>query len=538
LFSKKGHRGNKVLIFFLGTNIFVKGVPVEFALLKTTKFEFTGNLYKDKSLFSRIELHAYRGKYRVYYHLPDGSNTYFYSLPKLTNKKEKETFLAEFSFALSSGYLPRSGAKELRKKNFDPKIGTFEVFFEKYFTEYSTGARSKLDESKKNQEGISRNIIKYFKEKNINSICQITDEHLQNWDSDLNLRLKKGTNERLSGGTRNAYRKCFRAFLNTAKERKYPLQCDPEQMNIFEHTKGGDIDEKADVRQIVYPLALIEAVEKCSYPLDLKKEPDIKKIIRLWREVGGRTGEMLSLGESNIEFQNGKPLNLKIQEIPEIKFTPKTEVSKRTIPLTDSSSDYIASIIKEFKGVKRYEKGKNGLVIFPFLFIFKDKNGNWVRDDAKFKKLFKGITKYAIKEFNLPYRENYIPYDLRRSCNQYLRKERGFELSKAAAFLGHSEITNKKHYTLDEDNSDINKIQIHNALMESIRLNPETEKIYSRHFKGEVSKPTPTFCTQDMMIERNSLMHKNEIELSSLQEDLATSFLYDFNTQEKDDLKK
>ncbi|MDD4974391.1 MAG: hypothetical protein PHY93_08555 [Bacteriovorax sp.] len=492
---------------------------MEFALLKIMKFEFIGNLYKDKSLLSRVELHAYRKKYRVYYHLPDGTYSYYYSVPDLKNKKEKDTFLAEFRYALASGFLPRAGAELLRRKSFDPKIGTFEIFFKKYFNEYATGERSKLDESKNTQKTVSRAVTAYFLNKNIDSVCQITNEHLKDWDTDLLIRLNKRTGELLEGSTRNSYRKCFRAFLNTAKDHSYPLQCAPDKMNIFEYTKGGEIDEKADVRQVIYPLALIEAVEKCSYPLDLEREPDMRRIIRLWREIGPRTGEMLSFGECNVELKDGMPLNLNIKELQTIKFTPKTEISKRPIPLTDSGSDYILSLLQKFEGVKRYGKVKNEIVEFPFLFVFKDSNGNWVRNDAKFKKLFKKITQHAIQEFNLPYTEKYIPYDLRRSCNLYLRKDRGMEISQAANFLGHSEETNKKHYTLDEDNGDINKAQIQNALMASMRVNPETEKLYSRHFQKETPKTSLVLATQKI---QSNFSQNLSIELECLENKLSS----------------
>lgn len=511
---------------------------MDFALLKIMKFEYVGNLYKDKSLFSRIEPHVYRGKHRIYYHLPDGSNTYFYSVPPLKSKKEKDAFVAEFRLALTSGFLPKSGAKKLRKKSFDPKIGTFEIFFQKYFNEYSTGARKKLDESKKCQKNVSRAVTKYFMDKNIDSICQITDEHLKDWENDLLIRLNKNTGELLAGSTRNSYRKCFRAFLNTAKDHGYPLQCNPEQMNIFEYTKGGEIDEKADARKVVYPLALIEAVEKCSYPLDLEKEPDMRKIIRLWREIGPRPGEMLSFGESNIEFENEFSLKLKVKEVPEIGFTPKTEISKRSLFLSNEGSDYILSLTQKFAGVKRYGKVGNELVEYPFLFVFKDKSGNWVRDDKKFNKLFTAITKYAIKEFNLPYTIEYIPYDLRRSCNQFLRKECKRTIEEAAGFLGHSVDTNKKHYTLDEDNADINSGQIQNALIASMRSNPEIEKMYSRHFQKE----SPLSTTKPANETRNAEPPpKYEVELASLGNNLSsleTSGFYIMRAPKEDEEKR
>lgn len=480
----------------------------------------------------------YRGKERIYYLLPNEKFLYFYSLPKLRNKKEKDLCLAEFRQALEAGFLPKNGAKTLKEASFDPKIGTFDIFFGKYYGEYSTGARTKLDESKKTQKTVSQAVTKYFMDKNINSICEITDEHLQEWEKDLLLRINQKSKKLLEGSTRNSYRKCFRAFLNTAIEHGYPLQCDPEKMNIFEFKKNGEIDEKADVRQVIYPLALIEAVEKCSYPLDLEKEPDMRKIIRLWREVGGRTGEMLSFGESNIEFSDGFPIKLHVQEIPQIGFEPKTEISKRPIPLTNPGGDYILSLLKKFDGVKRYGKEKNKIVEFPYLIVFKDKEGNWVRDDRKFKDLFKKITKYAIKEFNLPYTEDYIPYDLRRSCNLFLRKERGWKVDKAAAFLGHSEDTNKKHYTLDEDNKDINSVQIQKALEAAMKENPETKELYSRHLKKEAALPSIPPGTQVRSVEPPP---KYEVELACLEKTLSsleTSGFYIMKGPKEDEEKQ
>lgn len=492
---------------------------MEFALLKKQKFEYVGNQYKDKSLFSRISISPYRGKERIYYLLPNEKFLYFYSLPKLRNKKDKDLCLAEFRQALEEGFLPKNGAKILKEASFDPKIGTFDIFFGKYYSEYSTGERTKLDESKKTQKTVSRAVTKYFVDKNINSFCEITDEHLKDWEKDLLLRVNQSTGEPLAGSTRNSYRKCFRAFLNTAKEEGYPIQCKPEKMNIYEFTKGGEIDEEADVRQVIFPLALIEAVENCSYPLDLAKQPDIRKIIRLWREIGGRTGEMLSFGEDNIVFQDDIPVELQVQELPEVQFTPKTQVSKRSLPLSNWAGDYILSLIHKFEGIKRYAKIDGEQVEFPTLFVFKDRKGNWVRDDKKFKELFKEITEYAIKEFKLPYTEKFTPYDLRRSCNLFLRKELGLDVTEAAKFLGHSKETNEKHYTLPEDHEDINKVQIQNALNSSMKRNSNIASMYSRQTQTQPASAVQSEISTEALIKKA----ETDLFLSNISQQL-TSF--------------
>lgn len=461
---------------------------MDYNFLKTNDFEYVGYKYEDSALISRTALHKRGSKLRVYYYLPNGNHCYHNSLPPLKSKREMAGYLAEFNHALSTGYLPLQGALNLRMNSYDPKDGRFPIFLKKYFEDYSKDERSKGDNSRQMQESVARRFVAYFEGINIHSISDITDDHLTEWDQSLKFTLKLKGSGFIAPATRNSWRKTLRAFLNTAKEQGYALRCHPEQMNIHEYGKGGKIDITADARLVIYPLKLIEAVEKCSYPLDLETVPDIRKIIRLWREIGIRPMEMFSLNESNIIFANNHPVELRIKELKDcpnnkkMDFIPKNKKSYREVQLTDWASQYIESLLQKFKGVKRYGKFQKGLVEYPFLFVFWDeKKQAFIREDQKLIDLFKDITAYANKEFDLSLRDDYILYDLRRSCNLYLKLELGYQVKDAARFLGHSEITNLKHYSLDEDQIKIEKSYASNSLQHAAQTNPDVRKRYSFH---------------------------------------------------------
>lgn len=494
----------------------------QFKLLNMKDFVFVGYKYDDQSLISRTALHKRRRKLRVYYYLPNGQCFYFNSVPDLQSKKEKDAYIAEFRYVLQTGFVPNNGSNELRKNSYDPKDGRFSIFFPKYFSDYSVGARVKGASALKTQKSISENIVKYFESIGIFSITEITNEHIDVWDKSLKHTKKKRGKGVLSPATRNAWRKVFRAFLNTAKDKGYALRCDPEKMNIYEYDKGGKIDPKADVRRVIYPLKLIEAVEQCSFIIDTEKMPDLRKIIRSWRETGPRPGEMQSLSTHNLVYENGKVIGLKILDLPdcpheedEIGFRPKNFKSYRTIPISGESAAYIESLDNKFKNVKRYGWHKGKLVEFPFLFVFWDeKEKCYVRDDRKFDKLFHDITTHALQEFKLPYKDAYITYDLRRSCNQFLKTIAKFDEKEAAHFLGHSVATNRKHYTLDEDGMDISNAQMERSIIMAAKTSPEIAKMYANLLGG----PSQATGTK----EDTRPQPKYEIELETVKESLSS----------------
>ncbi|NBV99999.1 MAG: hypothetical protein EBR67_10965 [Proteobacteria bacterium] len=284
--------------------------------------------------------------------------------------------------------------------------------------------------------------------------------------------------------TRNNWRKVFRNFLNTAKEKGYSLQCDPSKMNIFEYKKG-EIDHDADVRSVIYPEDLIRAIQNCSAIKNLDCGYDFGKHLQFWAETGLRPGEMHSLSESNIIFSSGRPLAIQIIDLYSPKkdtkiFTPKTRKSKRVILLSDFAISYIEEILTRFKDVPRYGLISGEYVEYPYLFVFWDKKqGRFIRDDSKFLETFNKVTDAAIKELNLPYKNIYIPKDLRRTCNSYLKTVLDYDVKEASDFLGHSIATNEKHYTLNEDGLTINRKQIEKALKLAMRASPETQKAYS-----------------------------------------------------------
>ena len=462
-----------------------------YQLLNIKDFEFVGYKYEDKSLVSRTALQKRKKGLRVYYYLPNGKHFNYYSVPALQSKKEKDSYLAEFNYALQSGFVPKNGANELRKNSYDPKDGRFSIFFQKYFNEYAINERAKEDSALSTQKSISRRIIYYFEAIGIKSITEITDEHIKDWDKSLKMTKKLRGKGFIQPPTANGWRKTLRAFLNTAKEKGYTLQCKPDEMNIFHFGKGGEIDTSVDARKVIYPLALIEAVERCSFYVDLETTPDIRKIIRLWREIGLRTGEMETLSERNLVFETGYLKQIQIIKQPEIKFVPKNKRSFRDIHLTDASSDFLDSLVLKFTGVKRYGKQNKEMVEYPYLFVFWDeKKKIYLRDDNKMQQLFHQITAHAIKEFNLPYKDDYQLYDLRRSCNLYLKTILSYSVEEASKFLGHSPATNKKHYTLDENDLDINQAQINKALLLSSKADPAIAKMYSRQFASKDPLPS------------------------------------------------
>ncbi|MCB9062522.1 MAG: site-specific integrase [Halobacteriovoraceae bacterium] len=477
---------------------------MDYKYLNIKDFIFVGYKYEDPSLLRKTKFHKDKkkpGSEKIYYYLPSGVYRYFYSTPKLKSKREKDGYIAEFNHALSSGFLPNSGAQALRKSSYDPKDGKFSIYTPKYFSDYATNERQKGEASKDNLRSVFRRIIPFFENLGIHSICDITNEHLKSWDLSLKYTKKLRGKGCISAATRNSWRKQFRAYLNTAKEQGYALRCNPEKMNIYEFTKGGEIDELADVRHVVYPQVLIDAVQKCTFHVDESVMPDIRKLIRFWREIGVRPAEMYTLNDDNIIYKNGYPIEIRIKKLEKcpngskMSFAPKNKKSYRPIKLSDWAGDYILSIQSKLKGYKRYGKYKNKLIEYPFLFVFWDKEKElFLRDDEKLKKLFDDITNHAINEFNLDLRDDYYFYDLRRSANIYFRIEMGYSLSQTCAFLGHSEKTNLKHYTLSEDISAMNSKDAENSLASAIKRDSHIAAKYSRHNISTQSEQEPLMC--------------------------------------------
>ena len=110
-------------------------------------------------------------------------------------------------------------------------------------------------------------------------------------------------------------------------------------------------------------------------------------------------------------------------------------------------------------------------------------------------------------------KDDYILYDLRRSCNLYLKLELGYDVKDAARLLGHSVTTNLKHYSLDEDQINIEKAYANNSLQHAARINPDVRKRYSRHLAkdGHDSKSgaSPSWHRDDIDL-------KSDITVSSL----------------------
>ncbi len=505
-----------------------------FLLLNILDFEFVGYKYPDPSLTQKTALHKKGKKLRLYYYLPNATHLYHSTVPKLKTKKEQEIYIAEFNYALQNGYLPRLGADALRKNSYNPKDGRFSIFFKQYFEIYSVNERKKGEKAETNQKGVSRSITKYFENIGIHSITQITDKDIKTWDLSLPYTPKMKGKGFLAPATRNGCRKIFRAFLNTAKEQGYPLQCNPEKMNIHERGKGGDVDTSVDARKVIYPLELIEAVEKCSFSIDTSLAPDMRKIIRFWREVGLRPGEMFNLSEHNIVYENGRPKKLKIIKLlncpngNDFSFIPKNKKSFRKIALTDFAIDFIEELLKMFSGIKRYGTHQGKLIEYPFLFVFwNEKEQKFIRNDSQFHDLFNELSNKAMKEFSIQCNVGLIPYDLRRSCNLYLKTVLGFSLEEAAAFLGHSVETNIKHYTLDADLMDINQVQLNKSMLISSKANPEVARLYSSQFKNENSatiinfpqpRPTPPRLESDSLSKEVSSLDSGFIVMKDADE--------------------
>ncbi len=468
---------------------------MDYKFLSLKDFEYVGYKYEDPGLLTKTSIQGRGKKFRVYYYLPNGMQCDHYKTPIFKSQKERSAYIAEFNHALASGYLPPKGAEKLKKSSYNPKEGNFHIFLGKYFGEYAVGKRFKEAGSSSTQRSMLTRIIQYFEGLDLSSICEITDAHLKEWDQSLQFTptlRKKGF---LAPPSRNNWRKALRAFLNTAKEQEYQLRCHPELMNIYEYGKGGEIDHNINARLIIYPKTLIDAVQICSYRVDINIMPDIRKIIRLWREIGLRPMEMYTLSESNIDLKNGYPYQLTIkahESCPngsKYGFKPKNKKSYRSVPLSDWASEYLFDLLRRLRGIKRYGKYKGQLKEYPFLFVFWDeKKGKFIRDDEQLKTAISDISKYAKKEFNLPVRDDYILYDLRRACNLYLKLELGYDLTSAARCLGHSEMTNKMHYSLDEDQISIEQKYADDALKRSANANPEISKRYSRFLSEETGE--------------------------------------------------
>lgn len=444
-------------------------------------------------LISRTALHPQKEEhhYRVYYYLPNGKYTYYYTVPPLINKNQKDRYLKEFGDFLRRGLIPKEAAKKLLS-TFDDKNGDFEVYFDKYFSTYAVGPRAKSKVSIEQIEGMIKPILNYFKTlKSYDSILQISDRDLKDWDEylqtlkDSRIRKKDKEAKLLSPATRNSRRKQFRAFLTVAKERGYPLQCDPTKMNIFEYTKGGEIDESCDARKVIFPEDLLQASIECSFEIDTNNSPDMKMIMRMWERLGIRPGEMGNLCEDNLVYKNGRIAEIKIKDLQHkgennYFYNPKNQKSYRNIPLPKFAIEFFENLVEKLKGVKRYSRIDGELKEFPFLFVFwDDRSKCFIKDGRKLAALFRQLTNFAIDEKELPYKKDfYIFRDLRRACNLFLKTKLQFNDDSASAFLGHNKYTNLKHYQLDEDKAKIDDAKMRASLQHGLQLNPDIAEEY------------------------------------------------------------
>lgn len=457
----------------------------KFIFFRESDFEYVGNKYQDKHLLSRITLQKRLKRFRISYYLPNGNRADYNSVPELRSKKEREDFIATFRQKLIDGFLPVAAAKIIKAISLNDKDGNFETYTEKYFGVYATDEYKKLKKSERTARSYLNRCLEFFKLKGYISISQITEQDLTEWDRSL-LHLKKIKGKGLiSRSTRNNLRKRFRAFLWMAQRKGYLLQCKPENMNIYERVKG-EIDPQADVRSIIFPQDLIQSCLKSKFQSNLQFTADIKKIPQFIEYTGLRPGEFFTLSDYNINMKNNRPFSISIIDLPTcpyegiIGFSPKKFCSYRTIELTDFCVDFLEETMKNVKKLKRYGIVGKQLIQFPFLFAFYSQvHQEYISNDYLFYKEFRRMVDFTIEEFNLPYVNIYELYDLRRSCNHWLKTELGYSDERASQFLGHSKGTNNKHYTLDEKRQQIKDKRGTSALDNAINSSPEIASLFS-----------------------------------------------------------
>lgn len=480
--------------------------------VKTKNFEFLGkNLYgpQELHLIESTSLQKYRGWWKVYFRHPDGTFDECTRVPKRLSQKELKAYLVEFKNLQKMGHLPRKSAKKIKKNQRFRKDGTFSVFIEDYFTRLAVEKREKSKKSKNSSRSTLKACFEYF-EKNLSkfSICDLTDDDNNDFKRDL-YHTKKRNGELISSSTRINRRKALVAALNTAKENGYPLLCDPDRIDVHEYKKGGQKDHSKEARYVMFPPRLIEAIQKCSFPDPLDPcEPNMKKVVTFLEEDGIRPGELYNLSDKNIDFSRSLPKSISIIDLPEapngaeLGFTPKTEDSRRTLPLTGRSAKYLSELMSHLKSEKRYGIHKGEYVEFPFLFVYRDKStGKLVRDDERFNSDLQVVIQFAMEEFNLTYESLGLErdvklefYDLRRSCNYRLKIRNKYTDEMAARYLGHSVVTNKKHYTIPENHFEILRDRMKQDLRTSMMYAPAVAADYSHHFAEEKEDEDQSTC--------------------------------------------
>lgn len=491
---------NNQLIREEDIRLFSGGNMSEYRFVKFSDFEFVGNKFTEATygLIEKTALHRdNRGGWKLYFYMPDGKHDYYHSVPKwLTKRPQQQGFIGEVKHLLRSGYLPRSAAKKVRETGFFIKDGTFDAFIERYFGDMAVKERQKSEESADSQRSMLLGIFNYFKSKGKFSICEITDEDINEWDGSLAYTKKRRGKGLISPSTRINWRKALRSALNAAKEHKYSLLCDPDLIEVKEFTKGGKVDDAAEARYVMFPMKLIDAILKCTYPDPVDScEPNIKRIVQLVSEIGTRPGETYNLSDDNV-FSGGVFQNkVVIKDLPnspnlkKLEFSPKTKNSARTLDLSNAASKYLYELSDRLKGEVRYGPHKGELYEFPFLFVYRDKKtGFLVRDDSRLNSELQAVVTHAMNEFGLSFTAFGMSedvklefYDLRRSCNYRLKIHMGYSDEEAANFLGHSVYTNKKNYTIPKHHPEINQVRASRSLMKAMKLIPKIAEEYSIH---------------------------------------------------------
>lgn len=149
--------------------------------------------------------------------------------------------------------------------------------------------------------------------------------------------------------------------------------------------------------------------------------------------LGLRLGEVCGLSENDINFRKkvlkvNKTLQYVRGEI--IIKDPKTETSKREIPLTHNMISFFKKRIKEIKENQLYMSAKYNKSYLGFLSVFED--GTIMNDS------------YVTKRFNKDIKKLDLPlikfHDLRHSCASWLI-DNGVDLKTIQEILGHAEFS-------------------------------------------------------------------------------------------------
>lgn len=424
--------------------------------LDKTLFEQTNHAYT-KEISPQCNFGAYRGKKygRIVYQLPNGTRSFFYSIPKEceSNSKLREKVLFEFEMIIRNYYFPLSDVEKLtvqkttstsRKKSIDDVI-------ELYFTKFNFGKYKKKDKVIRNEKSTLIYLLGYFKNKKRRLFIEdITSNDLRDFNNEL-LFWCESNKRPINENTGKSYKKVVKTFLNCCAHH-FDLNYNTNKIDGSLETPSNS-DEEAYTRTTYIPPELLDAVDRLVY-VEKENYVNTQELIYFLKRTGLCKEELSTLSEENL-YPSVKDFDrLKIKNKPDcpsvnqMGLELKTKRREREIFLDERSKAFIKSQIEKHKnhiiyGKILFDDGKIEYVPYRFLFPIKN-TSRWLRCD-NFLRGIQALFQRANEEFKLSLSGRYQLHDFRRSINIEMG-DAGIPVEDRAYILGHHEDVNEKHY--------------------------------------------------------------------------------------------